>query len=385
MITITPLLSIEILELTVVVFVRTFRHCRVKHVQTYTPVMLNRNGPSQAGDEDPQYSRKGNVSGADICWNILNHLDDGVLSENYDGMFPKQPDLPTVWEHMWPITVIELGDGFVIGNERVVTKASGTFVAPAGTRGHTLYLYEQCLLVRTATAEKGIDGGSVAVEDGKVAISLKPGQQAVIVWGRLKTDDRRASAAVPVSLPLLFMSPDDLVNPWGKQTLVAPDSEDVTDRVCPAAGCDLTHAGLQQMMVGGMMAPNPLRPEAGVEIFFSAQCELDVYNATAPVLPGWDKSVYFMTTRDFVTYSPAIRVASINRFVISPSWNKTFLSPHSCMAKSIARSHSGSKYVILSICADEGIRPMVADGPLVLDSFTAPFINFRYIVCNLLF
>ena len=191
----------------------------------------------------------------------------------------------------------------------------------------------------------------------------------------LKTDDdgrgSAASTAAPRPLPLLFMSPDDLVGPWGKQTLVAPDSEDVTDRVCPAADCDLTHDGLQKMMVGGMMAPNPLRPEAGVEIFFSAPCELDVYNATAPVLPGWDKSVYFMTTRDFVTYSPAVRVASINRFVISPAWNKTFLSPHSCMAKSIARSHSGSKYVILSICADEGIRPMVADGPLALDSFTA--------------
>ena len=155
-------------------------HCRVKHVQTYSPVMLNRRA-SQAADQDPKYSRKGNVSGADICWNILNHLDDGVLSENYDGMFAKLPDLPTIWEHMWPITVIELGDGFVIGNERVVTKSTGTFVAPAGTSGHTLYLYEQCLLVGTATAKQGIDGGSV--EDGKVAVSLKPGQQAVIVWG----------------------------------------------------------------------------------------------------------------------------------------------------------------------------------------------------------
>ena len=159
-------------------------HCRVKHVQTYTPVMLNRDGVSQAGDSDPKYSRKGNHSGTDVCRNILNHLDDGVLSENYDGMFPKFPDLPTIWEHMWPMTVIELGDGFVIGRERVVTKASGTFVAPARTSGHhTLFLYEQCLLIGTAGLHQGIAGESVLVEDGQVAVTLKPGQQAVIVWG----------------------------------------------------------------------------------------------------------------------------------------------------------------------------------------------------------
>lgn len=98
-------------------------------------------------------------------------------------MFPKLPDRPTIWEHMWPITAVELGDGFVIGRERVVTKASGTFVAPTGTSGHTLFLYEQCLLVGTATAQHGISGESVSVEDTHVAVNLKPGQQAVIEWG----------------------------------------------------------------------------------------------------------------------------------------------------------------------------------------------------------
>jgi hypothetical protein len=161
------------------------QHCRVKHVQTYTPVMLNRAGASQSNDVDPKYaSRKGNRSAANVCWNIVNHLDDGVLSENYDGMFPKTPDLPTIWESMWPITVVELGDGFVIGLERVVTKASGTFVAPAGAgEHHVVFLYEQCLLVGTATRNKGIGGGSITVGDEKVAVSLKPQQQAVIVWG----------------------------------------------------------------------------------------------------------------------------------------------------------------------------------------------------------
>jgi hypothetical protein len=93
---------------------------------------------------------------------------------------------------MWPITVAELGDGFVIGVERVVTKASGIFISPAGTSGHTLYLYEQCLLVGTATAEEGIAGSWVTVEDQEVVVSLKPGQQAVIVWGG-KSDAEVAS------------------------------------------------------------------------------------------------------------------------------------------------------------------------------------------------
>jgi hypothetical protein len=34
---------------------------------------------SQARDLDPKYNRAGNISGADVCWNIKNHLDDGVL------------------------------------------------------------------------------------------------------------------------------------------------------------------------------------------------------------------------------------------------------------------------------------------------------------------
>lgn len=60
-------------------FLEDSEHTRVKHVQTYTPVMLNRVGVSQAKDLDPKYNRSGNISGAAVCWNIKNHLDDGVL------------------------------------------------------------------------------------------------------------------------------------------------------------------------------------------------------------------------------------------------------------------------------------------------------------------
>jgi hypothetical protein len=143
--------------------------------------MLNRDGISQAKDGDPKYNRSGSVTGADICWNIQNHLDEGVLSYNYDGMLDKDPDKPTIWEHMWPITVIELGDGFVIGREKVVTKASGTFAAPKASNSHTVHLYEQCLLVGTATERQ--PSGGIRVTVGQVVVALRPGQQAVIVWG----------------------------------------------------------------------------------------------------------------------------------------------------------------------------------------------------------
>ena len=98
-------------------------HCRVRHVQTYTPVMLNRDGVAQSADLDPKYNRSGNISASDVCWNVENHLDDGVLSYSYQGMFPRGPQ-STIMQVMWPITIIEIGAGFVLGRERAVTKVS---------------------------------------------------------------------------------------------------------------------------------------------------------------------------------------------------------------------------------------------------------------------
>jgi hypothetical protein len=187
----------------------------------------------------------------------------------------------------------------------------------------------------------------------------------------LKNDDSNAI------LPILFMSPEDLVDPWGKQSLVAPDTQNVTQRLCP--DCDLSHPGLQQLLAGGLMAPNPLRPEAGMEIFFASASELDAVTATElrddrQHRPEWCKSIFMMTTLDFKAYSPAVRVASINRLNSSAALPK-WLAPHSCMAKSIARSRDGTGYAMLSTCADEGIRPMVAKGPLSLDGFTPQLLE----------
>ena len=194
-----------------------------------------------------------------------------------------------------------------------------------------------------------------------------------------------APSELPSELPLLFMEPGDLVDPWGKQFLEAPDTLNLTSSLCP--GCDLSHPGLQQLVTGGIMAPNPLRPAAGIELLFASASELSVVTpaeleqADGPANdrrewhPQWAKSIYFMTTLDFTTYTPAVRVGSINQLDNVSDPTRTWLGPHSCLAKSVARSHDGSRYVMLTTCADEGIRPMVAvinGTSLALDSFTPP-------------
>ena len=175
---------------------------------------------------------------------------------------------------------------------------------------------------------------------------------------------------LPSELPLLFMEPSDLVDPWGKQFMEAPDTQTLTSDLCP--GCDLSHPGLQLLVTGGLMAPNPLRPAAGMELLFASESELAVVTAVEldqsdglgaandrERRPQWAKSIYFMTTLDFITYTPAVRVGSINQHNVSDP-TRPWLAPHSCLAKSVARSHDGSRYVMLTTCADEGIRPMVA-------------------------
>ena len=183
-----------------------------------------------------------------------------------------------------------------------------------------------------------------------------------------------AGAVASASLPLLFMEPADLVDTWGKQSVVAPDLRNLTAELCP--GCHLSHPALQYLVSGGLLSPNPRRPSAGMELFFASSSVVSILTTaelaqieSRELQPEWAKSIFYTTTLDFVSFTPAIRVASINRLVVNgsaPAW----LAPHNCLAKSIARSHDGGRYVMLTTCADEGIRPMVADGPLGLDSFS---------------
>ena len=67
-------------------------------------------------------------------------------------MFPKQPAVPTINERMWPITVKELGEGFVIGRERAVTKVSGSFRNADSLGNYSVFVYQDCFLTKTVLA-----------------------------------------------------------------------------------------------------------------------------------------------------------------------------------------------------------------------------------------
>ena len=160
-------------------------------VQSYTPIMLNR-PPGLSSDLDPKYATRKNaptydpVNGAGaVCWNIFNHLDDGVLSEQYQGTLPKVASTSsTILTHLYPMTPIELGEGFVIGKEKVLTKASGIFRNGRGSKA-TGYLYEECVEVAVFSTddEDGREGAvQVQVVPGEVTIQLLPNQAAVVVW-----------------------------------------------------------------------------------------------------------------------------------------------------------------------------------------------------------
>jgi len=102
-----------------------------QHVQIYTPIMLNR-PPGGCDEPDPKYHRNATTMGTGLydpvhgcgaaCWNILNHLDDGVLSELDQVPLLNSSAPSTLHTHLFPITPVELGEGFVIGTDKVLTK-----------------------------------------------------------------------------------------------------------------------------------------------------------------------------------------------------------------------------------------------------------------------
>lgn len=149
-------------------------------MQLYTPVMLNRYG-GNLYDSDPRYNYT-DCCGDDFqrrlrfmtrpCLSITDHLDWGTLSIHYDGLFYNSTT-PKIYATMAPTTAVEIGEGFVLGLERAITKVSGAYEAPAG-RGFTrslTYTYNDCEL-----AHPPASGGT------DVTLALQPRQIAVIVW-----------------------------------------------------------------------------------------------------------------------------------------------------------------------------------------------------------
>ena len=157
---------------------------RALHSQLYTPMMLNRYGWNLF-DEDPLYNhtdccgddrmKRLNFMSGNPCLSVMEHLDFGSLSMGYDGLW-SNVSTPNIYATMVPLTAIKMGEGFVLGRERVVTKVSGKYEAPTiGVKKYTkstIYTYDDCLLTKTVEA----DGTRVSVE-------LEKGQAAVVVWG----------------------------------------------------------------------------------------------------------------------------------------------------------------------------------------------------------
>ena len=150
---------------------------RALHVQAYTPLMLNRYQNIPRGtDDDPKYAD----IGANVWLNVLAHLDQGVLSFSYDGMWRNSTG-STCYEKMVPITVTQLGRGFIVGRERVISKVNRTFSAPSAlAAAAVIYFYELGLLVRTEKVAAGASSVALTL-NGPVGSATQ--QLGIIVWG----------------------------------------------------------------------------------------------------------------------------------------------------------------------------------------------------------
>ena len=89
----------------------------------------------------------------DICRGFNDHLDYGTLSMTYGSLWHNSTK-ENVYAHMTPTTALEIGEGFVIGRERTITKVSGLYEAPPPTtasgagapaRSATVHRYVSCL------------------------------------------------------------------------------------------------------------------------------------------------------------------------------------------------------------------------------------------------
>eukprot|EP01052_Picozoa_sp_SAG31_P033612 SAG31_NODE_3822_length_3852_cov_2.137490_2_plen_255_part_00 len=149
--------------------------------QLFTPLQLNRYG-GNIHDPDPKYDPNGSIPMAlDVFTNVLEHLDHGVLSFGYDGLFRNDPRR-TCYTAMFPITVVEIGPGFVIGVERLVSSSEGTFHKPqdAAKRrgpdpdaGSILYFGDGGFLTR-----------QTHFNENTVSLTLRGNDRmAIVVWG----------------------------------------------------------------------------------------------------------------------------------------------------------------------------------------------------------
>ena len=218
---------------------------RAQHVQLFTPIMLTRYGGNKQ-DPDPRYNHTVRCGGpsarerercfSDLCLCFQDHLDYGTLSMTYGSLW-HNTTRENVYAHMTPITAVEIGEGFVIGLERTVTKISGTvsttpisgrerpfsnelalgrstthrpclgwrkiqvvrssnFFTPAkllfdncfptgGLSGSEIHRYKDCL--KTGVERAGLE----------VRLQVGPGEIAVIVWEKAGGERPRLPSEAP--------------------------------------------------------------------------------------------------------------------------------------------------------------------------------------------
>ena len=103
------------------------------HTHLFTPMTLNRYA-GQRLDLDPKYNATcaGTDGGAReymsaLCVgrNIGDSLDFGVTTFLYDGLFRNDGNT-NILHDMFPLTARRLGEGLIVGRERVITKKNGT-------------------------------------------------------------------------------------------------------------------------------------------------------------------------------------------------------------------------------------------------------------------
>ena len=164
-----------------------------------------------------------------------------------------------------------------------------------------------------------------------------------------------AVAAAPASLPMLFMTAADVRSPRGLQYPVATPAVDMTATLCaPAAPlCNVTTLAMRNLVQGGLMAPNPLRPEAGYELFYVDDVGVDDVG-------GGVEGLFYLTTVDFLAFTAPVQVATLRV--------PNAAAIRACIVKSMARSDDGARYLAMAICgSDVGFRPMAAAFPLRAD------------------
>ena len=102
--------------------------------------------------------------------NTHDHLDYGVTSFLYDGAFARG-SRPTILAEMFPITPKRLGRGIVVGQERVVTKLSGSYSLPELPAAAALIVL---------TYSEGLLDSRVCCAVGSAEVKLERGQVAII-------------------------------------------------------------------------------------------------------------------------------------------------------------------------------------------------------------